>query len=109
MIRVKDFLNMAFSYEDGMQLREKILDALKEGSPIVVDFEGIFVFTTMFFNACSGHFVLSNSIDWYNKMITFTNLNDMGAETHRHSIENAQKKRSENSAEITKKTLDDNT
>ena len=68
MIIVKDFLNMAFSYEDGMELREKINMALKTEKPVEVDFEGINVFTTMFFNACFGHFVFANSIDWYNEI-----------------------------------------
>lgn len=112
MIIVKDFLNMAFSYEDGMELREKINMALKTEKPVEVDFEGINVFTTMFFNACFGHFVFANSIDWYNEMIKVINLNQMGIETYKHSIENAQKRKSEQNAdvrvEVTKKTIDEN-
>lgn len=100
---------MAFSYEDGMLLREKINEALKNEQEVTVDFDGIYVFTTMFFNACSGHFVLTNSIDWYNEKIKVINLNEMGLETHKHSIENAQKRRTEKAAEITKNTISENT
>ena len=112
MIIVKDFLNMAFSYEDGMKLREKINIALQTEKPVEVDFEGINVFTTMFFNACFGHFVFTNSIEWYNEMIKVINLNQMGIETHKHSIENAQKRKMEQSTdagfEVTQKTINEN-
>ena len=112
MIKVKDFLDMAFSYEDGMELREKINEALEKEQPVEVDFEGITVFTTMFFNACFGHYVFTNSFDWYTKNIKVVNLNQMGEETHRHSIENAKKRRDEKKLDaasgITEKTISDN-
>ncbi len=112
MINVKEFLTMAFSYEDGMILRNKILEELQNASFVEVDFSGITVFTTMFFNTCSGYFVFSNSKEWYEEKIKFANLNPMGIETHKHSIENAQKRRLEKSLdlakEITKKTITEN-
>ena len=112
MIKVKDFLDMAFSYDDGMKLREKINDALKTEKPVEVDFEGITVFTTMFFNACFGHFVFTQSLDWYNEMIKVVNLNPMGTETHKHSIENAQKRKLDSNTnvvvEVTQKTINEN-
>ena len=100
MIKVKDFINMAFSYEDGMLIRDKISEALATEQPLEIDFEGITVFTTMFFNACLGHFVFTNSIEWYEKTIKVINLNQMGIETHKHSIENAQKRRIEKKSSI---------
>ena len=113
MIRVKDIMSMAFSYEDGMRLREEMVKVLDSDGIVEIDFEGIYVFTTMFFNACSGHFVLTNSLDWYNEHVKMVNLNAMGKETHKHSIDNAQKKRNDNSAnltaEITQKTISENT
>lgn len=111
MIVVKDFIKMAFSYEDGMKLREKINEALKTEKPVEVDFEGINVFTTMFFNACFGHYVFTYSLEWYNEMIKVINLNQMGIETHRHSIENAQKRKLEKNdvvMEVTQKTINEN-
>jgi len=109
MIKVKELMEMAFSYEDGMKLRETINELLKTENSVTVDFQDIYVFTTMFFNACSGHFVFTNSLDWYNDKIKVINLCMMGQETHKHSIENAQRRRSEKDSEITKKTISENT
>ena len=113
MIRVKDIMSMAFSYEDGMKLRESMAKAIATDGTVEIDFEGIYVFTTMFFNACSGHFVLTKSLDWYNDHVKMINLNAMGKETHNHSVENAQKRRDDKAtnitAEVTRKTVSENT
>lgn len=108
VIRVKSIVDMAFSYEDGMKLREKISNALQSNANVTVDFSDIYVFTTMFFNACSGHFVFTHSLSWYNEKINVINLSPIGIETHKHSIENAQKRQIEQASEITQKTIDDN-
>lgn len=109
MIKVKEIMDMAFSYEDGMKLRKAIQEELKTNNTVTVDFTDVYVFTTMFFNACSGHFVFVNSIDWYNDKIKMINLSTIGKETHKHSIENAQRQRTEKSGKITEQTLSDNT
>ena len=111
MIKVKDFIQMAFSYEEGMLLRERMLNELKNEAPLTVDFEGITVFTTMFFNACSGHFVFANSLEWYQQNFKVINLNPLGEETHKHSIENAQRRNEKTSNsinQITQDTIDEN-
>ncbi len=115
LIKVKEIFDMAFSYENGMDLRRAINDGLKSGEKIIVDFSDITVFTTMFFNACSGHYVLNNSLEWYNQNIECINLSELGEQTHKHSIENAERKRdsfiadkNEELSRITSKTIAEN-
>ena len=113
MIKAKEIINMAFSYDNGISIRNAIVNALKTEDSVTVDFDGIIVFTTMFFNACSGHFVLTHSLKWYTEKIKFINLNNMGKEAHKHSIENAENKRTqkkeESVCEITEETISNNT
>mgnify|MGYP003304911799 CR=1 FL=1 len=58
-ITVKNYTNNALSAESGKVLRSVILDAnaTNPTDEIILDFEGIVLFATMFFNASVGYLV----------------------------------------------------
>lgn len=92
MLKATDIIEMAFSYEDGILMRDSISKELENKDMVTVDFSGIDVFTTMFFNACAAYFIVINSEKWFKNHIQFTNLNDLGTVTCNHSIKNAVNK-----------------
>lgn len=89
-IKVKDITSMALTDEKGKILREKINERIENGEEkVLIDFEGIQIFTTMFFNASIGHFILKNGPEIMDK-IELLNLSELGKETFNHSFMNAK-------------------
>ncbi len=90
IIKVKDISPMALSEDSGLSLREKISNALNSNSDkIQIDFDNISIFTTMFFNASIGYFILNCGSEIMKK-IELINLSSLGRETFEHSKENAE-------------------
>ena len=106
-IKVKDICQFAMFEQDGINLREKIQNALSTGDTILLDFDGISFFTTMFFNASVGWLVLNKGPEMVKKKITKINLNELGKTTWEHSYNNAIKLRENNDYLEAVKTFDE--
>ena len=93
ILKVKEFCNNALSINDGEIIKNECEKILKEKNDteekIIIDFEGITLFATSFFNASIGYFVVEYSPEMYNKKIECINLSDLGKETLKYSYENA--------------------
>lgn len=87
-IKVIDFCKFAISEEKGLKLRELLLKNLSEDK-IVLDFEGISMFTTPFFNSSIGYFILQYGPELFDEKIEILGLQEMGQETYKHSYDNA--------------------
>jgi hypothetical protein len=88
-ILIKTITLMAMTEDDGMKLREAMGKALKEEHDVVLDFEGIDLFATPFFNSSIGYFILNLTPQTFNEKVKAVNLTDLGKETYSHSYQNA--------------------
>lgn len=89
-IMVNELTQMAMTESAGMMLRKEIENLLKTEKKVVIDFSGISLFATMFFNASIGHFVMTLSPEMCRNIFELINLSELGMETYTHSFENAE-------------------
>lgn len=89
VIKISSISPMAMTEDDGLQLRREIGNALKEGNKVILDFKGIDLFATPFFNSSIGYYVMNLSPDKFNECVQIINLSDLGKETFSHSYQNA--------------------
>ena len=89
IIKVSDFTKFALSEEAGLSVRKRILDLWDSQDVITVDFEGISIFATPFFNSSLGYCILTYGPQSYVNKINVIGLNLLGQETYTHSKENA--------------------
>lgn len=89
VIKVKDICSYAVFEQDGIKLREAILREMAQGNDITLDFEGIDLFATMFFNASIGWIVLRDGPEVIEHNVSYTNLTELGQSTWEHSFQNA--------------------
>lgn len=89
-IVVKNISTYAMFDTDGVKLRKQILAAWAQGTTLVtLDFQGIELFATMFFNASIGWLILYKNPDYVSKHLQCINLSSLGKETYQHSYDNA--------------------
>jgi hypothetical protein len=110
-ILVRDYADMALTERDGMKLRAAIERLLQNEPAVLLDFSGISLFATMFFNASIGHLVMQLSPTVCAGRILITNISDLGRETYQHTFENARDIFSQHSslekiADVTQTNLD---
>lgn len=89
MIQVNQYIKTAFSAQDAESLLKKIQPALDAGENIVLDFSGIKLFTTLFFNNALARYVLEFGPEVYAHRFEVKNLSEVGQSTYQHSMENA--------------------
>ncbi len=89
-IKIKDIVNMAITEEQGLKLRKKIGEIIESQDEIVLDFEDIKLFTTMFFNASIGYYILQYSPEKCKNIFNLKNISKVGEQTYKHSFENAE-------------------
>lgn len=89
IIMIKDIAPIAMTEDAGLTLRKKMQEALDEQYKVVLDFEGIELFATPFFNSSIGYFVLQYSPDKFSEKIQVENLSELGSQTYEHSYQNA--------------------
>ena len=89
VIKISSITTMAMTEDAGMQLRNEMCKAIQQEESVVLDFEGIELFATPFFNASIGYFVMQLSPDKYQDRVNVKNLSDLGRETYSHSYQNA--------------------
>lgn len=91
IIKIKEISENALFESDGIKLRNMIMDFCNSNhdEKIQLDFSGITLFATMFFNAWVGYFVKNNREDILNK-IEAINISKLGEKTLQHSRDNAE-------------------
>lgn len=76
--------------DDANKIVPHIEEELKKNDKIVLDFDGIRFFTTIFFNNAITKYVVSLGIDEYNRRFSLINLSEVGKTTYGHSLSNAE-------------------
>lgn len=90
-IKVKELINNGLSETNGLILRKKIQELLDNSTEkVILDFSGITLFATPFFNSFIGYFVLQYNPNKVEELIELTNISDLGKETYNHSYNNAK-------------------
>lgn len=90
-IRVKDLVGEnAMTLDDGEALYARIHVPLAHGEQVDLDFEGVEVFASPFFNAGIGRLLGDLTADALNALLTFEHLSDFGGRVLRRVIENAK-------------------
>lgn len=77
--------------EDGQKVYDQLLPELKAGRPVEVDFEGVAVFASPFFNAAFGQLLRDFTPDDLNRLLKVTHLNPVGLSVLQRVIENAKR------------------
>lgn len=88
-IKVADLCPFALAEDDGAALYDKIDNIISNGEPTEVDFEGIALFATPFFNTSIGRVILNYGVDRFDSLVKVVNLDELGIETYEHSRANA--------------------
>lgn len=89
IIKVADFIPNAFSNDQAEVLKGEIEKLLNIEDKIVIDFEGITKYTTLFFNFSTGYFINRLGKDKYDSIFEIRNLNPLGESTYNHSYNNS--------------------
>lgn len=79
----------AISMQSGSALYKKIYPPLKNGDSVELNFEGVLLFASPFFNASIGLVLKDVSIDALKSQVSFLNLSDVGRNLLNHVISNA--------------------
>lgn len=89
-IKVKDIADMAITEEQGFKLRAEIAKVIDNNDNIALDFTEIQLFTTTFFSASIGYYILKLSPKECRNRFILTNLSKAGKHAYRCSFENAE-------------------
>lgn len=89
MINAKEYITTGFSIEDAKKIYNVIEKQIKLSKKITIDFTGVKVFTTLFFNNALTQYVVKLSPEVYMKKFEVINLSEIGQVTYNHSLENA--------------------
>ena len=90
-IKVKSLVGEnAMTLDDGAAIYNQIHDPLMQGETVALDFEGVEVFASPFFNAGIGHLLADLQPETLNERLKFDHLSDFGNRVLRRVIENAK-------------------
>lgn len=90
-IPVKDFVGQnAITLDDGKIIYNLIHDSLLDGNEVELDFNGVEVFASPFFNAGIGHLLIDLNPESLNKLLKFRHLSEFGSRVMRRVIDNAK-------------------
>ncbi|MBX3648730.1 MAG: STAS-like domain-containing protein [Rhodocyclaceae bacterium] len=90
-INVKELVGEnAMTLDDGEAIYARIHAPLKQGETVELDFDGVQVFASPFFNAGIGRLLADLTADGLNARLKFEHLSDFGARVLRRVIENAK-------------------
>jgi predicted nucleic acid-binding OB-fold protein len=79
----------AISMQSGSQLYREIQSALEVEDQVELNFFGVELFASPFFNSSIGFMLKDSSIEKLQRSLSFTNLSDVGRHLLNHVIENA--------------------
>ncbi len=86
-ILVKKHVGSAFSLEDVEIMKPLIEEALSKNDQVVLDFEGIRLFTTLFFNEAVTSFMEIYGVENFENHLVLENLSETGKDTFEHSFQ----------------------
>lgn len=90
-IKVKELVGKnAMTLDDGEAIYARIHDPLLHGETVELDFDGVDVFASPFFNAGIGRLLGELTADALNDHLKFDHLSDFGARVLRRVIDNAK-------------------
>lgn len=90
-LKVKEITGInCISLSDGQAVYERIYPELKAGKAILLDFEGIRVFASPFFNAAVGQLLRDISAPALNDLLKVSDLPPNGVDTLKKVIENSR-------------------
>lgn len=90
---VRDLIGFedAITMDDGQRLYDLIHPELTAGRPVELDFAGVEVFASPFFNASIGQLLRDLEPADLNRLLRIANLRPVGAETLRLVIDNSKR------------------
>jgi hypothetical protein len=90
-VKIKELVGPnAMTLADGEAIYHRIHDPLVAGKTVELDFEGVQVFGSPFFNACVGRLLEDLQPNALNSRLKFEHLSDFGAHVLRRVIDNAK-------------------
>jgi len=91
--RVRDIIagEDAITLEDGQNVYDRIYPELAAGRDVELDFAGVSVFASPFFNAALGKLLRDLKADDLNRLLRVTNLLSSGRAAAQRAIENAKR------------------
>lgn len=90
-MKIKDLIGEnAMTLEDGAAVYARIHDPLVHGETVELDFDGVEVFASPFFNAGIGRLLGDLSAENLNARLKFNHLSEFGDRVLRRVIENAK-------------------
>lgn len=90
-VKVHDIVGEnAITLEDGQAVYDLIAPALAAGQPVTVNFSGVQVFASPFFNAAFGQLLRNAKASDLNRLLAINHLNPTGLDVLRRVIENAK-------------------
>ncbi len=89
-IKIKDITDIAITEEQGLQLRKEIEKVIGNNNKIILDFDGIKIFTTTFFSASIGYYILKLSPKKCRDIFVLKNISKTGKNAYQCSIDNAE-------------------
>lgn len=93
VILVKDIINDSFSPIGGHQLGKEVVTLLKnKKESIVLNFDSIAPFTTLFFNAMFKDISANYNLHELNRIIKIESLGEVDKDTYYRSLNNATEK-----------------
>ena len=81
----------AITLDDGQRVYDQVRPALKQGESVDVDFAGVNVFASPFFNAAIGQLLRDLKPEQLNRLLKFANLAPAGLGVLHRVIENAKR------------------
>lgn len=81
----------AITLEDGQAVYDRVVPALGRGETVELDFAGVNVFSSPFFNAAVGQLLKDFSAAELNRLLTVSNLNALGHDVWRQVTQNAKR------------------
>lgn len=90
MIIAKNYIETGFSADDANKLDAVISPMLRNQEKVIIDFQDITIFTTLFFNTALSKYVMEKGPDEYERLFELNNLSEIGQVTYQHSLDNAK-------------------
>jgi hypothetical protein len=81
----------AVAQEDGQKVYERIRELLKSGQDLQLDFQGVKIFASPFFNAAIGQLLKDFDADDLNRRLKFEHLSLVGQEVLKKVNENSKR------------------
>lgn len=88
-VSVKEITPRCLTEQAGRNLYEKLIPYLRDGDVIMLDFSGITMFASLFFNNSLGAFLRDFDTQYVTNHVKITNMNETGRKTLKRSMDNA--------------------